>query len=146
MCQVTDESIELLKYLNKTDKLNPTGATICDGVGLQSHLYLRWPSVQEQLSTVRSFANAGLEIQITELDICNDSDSYTLEDQADYWYTLVKGLIDIKREGADITGITLWGLYDAVSWRKSDLPLLYGSGLNDPKKSLYAVYAAAQAK
>ncbi len=141
--QVADEIIEMINYINSTDALNPEGKKICAGVGMQSHLDLKWPTVDEQLATVQKFLDAGFEVQITELDVINNLNS-SEEAQCDYWYDFMKGLVDKRKNGAKITGVTFWGLSDSVSWRFGQKALLYGEGIKDPKKALYAVYAAAQ--
>jgi len=150
--QVDDEIVDLVKYINETDELNPSGERICNGVGMQCHLDVNWPSVKEQLDTVKKFLDAGFEVQITELDIINSKDAdgngkldaKGEENLADYWFNFVKGLVDFRKAGGNITGITFWGLSDAVTWRFGKSALLYGESIKDPKKSLYAVYAAAQ--
>ena len=56
----------------------------------------------------------------------------------------MKAIIAKKRAGANITCLTLWGLYDEVSWRGgaqsggNSHPLLFDTGLNDAKPSYYA--------
>ena len=58
-------------------------------------------------------------------------------------YDLMTMIIEKKQNGANITGITFWGLYDTVSWRGKYAPLLFSSGMNDPKESFYKVIEAA---
>jgi endo-1,4-beta-xylanase len=141
--QVADKIVEMVNYINSKDEINPDGEKICAGVGMQCHLGLKWPSVEEQLGTVQKFLDAGFEVQITELDIVNDNGS-TEAQYCDYWYYFMKGLVDRRVAGAKITGVTFWGLCDDVSWRFGQSALLYGKSINDPKKNLYAAYAAAQ--
>ena len=43
-----------------------------------------------------------------------------------------------------VTAVTIWGLYDAISWRRENTPLLFGAYINDPKKTFYAVLEAAE--
>jgi endo-1,4-beta-xylanase len=43
-----------------------------------------------------------------------------------------------------VTGITLWGLYDTISWRASCSPLLFDTGITDPKASFYEFINAAK--
>ena len=59
-------------------------------------------------------------------------------------YQLMRKIIEKKEAGANITGITFWGLYDAISWRANWAPLLFGSGMNDPKASFYKVIEAGK--
>ena len=99
--------------------------------------------MEEQLATVQKFLDAGFEVQITELDIINGL-NLSEDGHCDYWYDFMKGLVDKRNNGGKITGVTFWGLSDSVSWRFGQSALLYGQSINDPKKALYAVYAAAQ--
>ena len=43
-----------------------------------------------------------------------------------------------------VTDITLWGLYDTISWRASCSPLLFDTGITDPKASFYEFINAAK--
>lgn len=142
--QVSDKIVDMINYINEQDDINTNGERICNGVGMQCHLDVKWPSVTEQLNTVKKFLDAGFEVQITELDIINGVNSKDEETLCDYWFNFMKGLVDFKKEGGNITGVTFWGLSDAVTWRFGQSALLYGSSIKEPKKSLYAVYAAAQ--
>ncbi|MCB2361468.1 endo-1,4-beta-xylanase [Clostridium estertheticum] len=47
----------------------------------------------------------------------------------------MKAICEVKKAGANITGITWWGLSDNVSWRTHN-PLLF-STLYVPKASYY---------
>ncbi|OYP40496.1 hypothetical protein CG709_05120 [Lachnotalea glycerini] len=127
---IPDQIISLIKYINSGNKL-------CSGVGMQSHLSTSYPSVALYKTALQKFANAGLEMQITELDVGNTSDS----SQASYVYDLLSAILSVKKAGGKITGITWWGLYDSVSWRSSNKPLLF-SGLNSPKTSYYSALQA----
>ena len=142
--QIASKIIDMVNYINEKDDLNPDGERICSGVGMQCHLDVKWPSVNEQLNTVRKFLDAGFEVQITELDIINSINPKDEETLCDYWFNFMKGLVDCRKAGGNITGVTFWGLSDAVTWRFGQSALLYGTSIKDPKKSLYAVYAAAQ--
>lgn len=127
---IPDQIISLIKYINSGNKL-------CSGVGMQSHLSTSYPSVALYKTALQKFANAGLEMQITELDVGNTSDS----SQASYVYDLLSAILSVKKAGGKITGITWWGLYDSVSWRSANKPLLF-SGLNSPKASYYSALQA----
>ncbi|MCI8306477.1 MAG: hypothetical protein HFH14_00370 [Lachnospiraceae bacterium] len=142
--QVSEKIVDMVNYINEKDEINPEGERICSGVGMQCHLDVKWPSVKEQLNTVKKFLDAGFEVQITELDIINSLNEKDEETLCDYWFNFMKGLVEFKKAGGNITGVTFWGLSDAVTWRFGKSALLYGESINDPKKSLYAVYAAAQ--
>lgn len=142
--QIADKIVNMVNYINEKDDINPDGERICSGVGMQCHLDVKWPSVNEQLNTVKKFLDAGFEVQVTELDIINSINTKDEETLCDYWFNFMKGLVDFRKAGGNITGVTFWGLSDAVTWRFGQSALLYGTSIKDPKKSLYAVYSAAQ--
>ncbi len=121
-----DDVITMINYINSEKK-------ICNGVGMQSHLGTTFPSVDYYTSALKSFINAGFEVQITELDVTNSSSS----EQATYIYNLMKNVNSIKKAGGNISSVTIWGLSDNVSWiQENKNPLLFSS-LNVPKESYY---------
>ena len=122
---ISSDIISLINYIN-------SGTNYCDGVGGQSHLNTSFPSASYYKSALEAFRNAGFEIQITEMDAGASSESA----QATYVYDIMKAICEVKNSGANITGITWWGLSDDVSWRSSDSPLLF-STLYSPKTSYY---------
>lgn len=117
---ISDDIVTMIKFVNQNGK-------ICDGVGMQSHLDVHWPDANHIGNTIDKFKNAGFEIQITELDATINAmqSGYTLQDQANYYYSIIKMLKQKKQGGANITGVTFWGLSDQVSWRASGQPLLF---------------------
>lgn len=125
-----NDVITMINYINLDKK-------ICDGVGMQSHLGTTFPSVDYYTNALKSFVNVGFEVQITELDVTNSSDS----EQASYLYQLMKNILTIKKSGGNITGITIWGLSDDVSWIQDKNPLLFLT-LTSPKASYYSVLQA----
>lgn len=110
---------------------------ICDGVGMQAHLSTSYPSTVQFKATLQTFLDEGYEVQVTEMDVGNSGEAA----QALYLYELMKYILEIKKAGGNITGITYWGLADNSSWRKDDSPLLF-STLTKPKKSYYQVLQA----
>ena len=159
--QNAKDIVSLLDYVN-TDA-NGNKKIICGGIGMQSHLDINYPSASVFGTTLDKFLATGLEVQITELDATinygqQESGSWgyvdkseTNEQQAAYITALMKTIID-KHKSRDqgispkgITGITLWGLYDTISWRSQSTPLLFGTSINDPKPSFYAFINAATA-
>jgi len=125
-----NDVISLVKYINSSGK-------ICNGVGMQSHLATTYPSVDYYMSALKSFVNAGFEVQITELDVTNKSDS----DLSNYLYSLMKQVVALKKNGANITGITHWGLGDDVTWITGEKPLMFSS-VGKPKSAYYSVIQA----
>lgn len=122
--------ITMINYINADKK-------ICNGVGMQSHLGTNYPSVSYYTDALKAFVNAGFEVQITELDVTNKGDS----DQASYMYQLMRNILNVKKSGGKITGLTIWGIADDVTWIKNAKPLLF-SRLNVPKAAYYQVLQA----
>jgi len=151
----TDAIIALINYVNQGRSANQW---YCDGVGMQMHLDVNYPSVNAVGNTIDKFKNAGFEIQITELDVTinfHRNSGHTLENQAKYYGDLFKMLVQKKKGGANITSVTLWGLHDGVSWRgerrrngsnggwANCMPLLF-TDLNTPKAAFNEVINAAK--
>ncbi len=122
--------LKLLEFVNEDGK-------VCDGVGMQSHLSVDNPHVIKYITAMKKFLEAGHEVHITELDIGNTNDIY----QAKYFYDLMTKILELKKEGAAINGITWWGLSDVNSWRPGEKALMYKT-LKTPKLSYYRVLEA----
>lgn len=123
---VTDNIISMIHYFNTKDEINPDGEVICDGVGMQMHLDIVRPSINNIRETLEKFKKAGFEIQITELDVtCYKNTEDDLEKQIVYWYQLMRTIVEERGSGAKITGITWWGPDDKNSWRSDGVPLLF---------------------
>lgn len=125
-----NDIITMINYIN-------SGKKICAGVGMQSHLGTTYPSVDYYTSALKSFLNAGFEVQITELDVTNKDNV----DQANYIYNLMKNVVTLKKNGGNITGVTIWGLSDDVTWIKGETPLLF-STLGNAKYAYYRMLEA----
>lgn len=131
--EVTDDIITMINYINEDGK-------VCAGVGMQSHLDVKYPTVAKIADTIDAFAKEGYEIQITELDVTDYNDSGL---QAQYYYDLIHMLVSKKKAGVNITGLTFWGLCDTNSWRRDGKPLLF-STLFSPKDAYYKAIDAAK--
>ncbi|MCL1824015.1 MAG: endo-1,4-beta-xylanase [Oscillospiraceae bacterium] len=138
---IADEIINLIKEINK-------GGKYCDGVGMQMHLDVSGPNIGHIGNAIDKFKAEGFEIQITELDVTLNgqwsSGTKTAADQAQYYGDVFKMLVEKKNGGANITGITFWGLCDSNSWRGEYTPLLF-TDIDKPKTALFnAVMNAAK--
>ncbi|GAA4719611.1 endo-1,4-beta-xylanase [Phytohabitans rumicis] len=93
-----------------------------DCVGLQSHLTNSVPG--DYQANLQRFADLGVDVQITELDIAGAN-------QAAVYGTVTRACLAVSR----CTGITVWGIRDSDSWRTGQNPLLFDNGGN--KKAAY---------
>lgn len=128
---------------NLVKRLLDQGVPI-DGVGFQAHINIGFPSVNAIRESIKRFANLGLEVHITELDISiyksstessKEADKEVLLNQA-YKY---RALFEMFREEAiegNLTMVTLWGLSDDNTWLnnfpvqgRANHPLLFDRNL-----------------
>ena len=85
--EVTQNIVDLIKYVNRDKKY-------CSGVGMQSHLAVTYPSVDQYINCLKTFVNNDFEIQITEFDATNNNEGQ----QAQYIYDLFKSIIQVKKD------------------------------------------------
>lgn len=119
---------------NMAMKLKELG--LIDGIGMQAHLDVGYPSASTFKTALEKFLSTGLEVQITELDITTDGD-YTA--QANLYKAIFEMAID---NAAQMPAFTIWGTCDNYSWRSSQNPLLFSQGYQ-PKDAYYAVMELA---
>ncbi|WP_250213065.1 endo-1,4-beta-xylanase [Acrocarpospora catenulata] len=93
-----------------------------DCVGFQSHLGNSVPG--DYQANLQRFADLGVDVQITELDIAGSN-------QANNYATVTRACLAVAR----CTGITVWGIRDSDSWRTGENPLLFDASGN--KKAAY---------
>ena len=109
---------------------------LIDGIGMQSHLSLDDDITYKFMTTVKAFCEAGYEVQATELDIGTNKDGSEekLMKQARKYKAFFGNMKKLQEEGYNITGITVWGLNDEMSWRSGEYALLFDGKMN-PKKA-----------
>ena len=118
-------------------------AGILDGVGMQSHWDMDFPSVDLFETALEKYASIdGIEIQLTEIDMHNNDDSEEgLKKQAERYKEFFDVITKMKREGTEnITSVTFWGLKDGESWLsgmkgETSYPLLFTDDME--KKPCY---------
>lgn len=117
-----------------------------DGVGMQSHLHLDGPSLDEIERSILAYANAGLRVHITELEIdvlpkiedygnADIGNKYKYREELDPYTTglplemeqkLAKRYEDVfklyVKHSDKIDRVSLWGTSDDESW-KNDFPI-----------------------
>ena len=108
---------------------------LVDGMGLQSHLLMDYPSMDEYKKAIRDYANEGLSLQITELDIKSLDPSEEGERLLARRYAEV---FEAAAQSGKVESLTLWGVTDAQSWLSKPgipaYPLLFDRDYN-PKKA-----------
>ena len=131
--RAADPAAKLCYNDYNTDSINPKSTGIynmvrdfkargvpIDCVGFQSHLTNNAPP--DYQANLQRFADLGVEVQITELDIAGSN-------QANAYGAVTRACMAIRA----CTGITVWGIRDTDSWRGGENPLLFtGSGAKKP--------------
>lgn len=135
--------VTMIQYFNTKDEINPKGEVICDGIGMQMHLDIGYPTVEGvRDGALEIFRKAGLVIEITEFDMTDYSKTTDTQlTQMLKWYDLMKMILAEKDRGARIEGITWWGPADNTSWRADGVPLLF-SDIFQAKEHYYQVMQA----
>ncbi|MFE0987611.1 endo-1,4-beta-xylanase [Streptomyces rochei] len=103
-----------------------------DCVGFQGHFNNNSPVPADLRANLQRFADLGVDVQITELDIEGSGTA-----QADAYARVVDACLAVDR----CTGITVWGVTDKYSWRSGGTPLLF-DGNYEAKPAYDAVLAA----
>ncbi len=111
---------------------------LIDGIGMQSHLDVGYPDANLYRQAIEKYAQLGLEIQVTELDITQYDNTSDLSAQTQAYEDIMKVIVEEKQQGANITAVVFWGITDGTSWRKTGYPLLFSADYS-VKDSFYAV-------
>jgi len=127
-----------------------------DGVGIQAHWNLDWPSINDIQTAIDDIAAMGLKVKISELDISiytnDDYAASTWEDEKEFTSVLeeeqaqrYKELFELFRQNSDnITSVTLWGVSDDATWldyfpvTRNNYPLLFNDN-HYAKKAYYEI-------
>ena len=111
---------------------------LIDGVGMQSHISMSYPTIDLYKSAMQQYADLGLEVQVTELDISEKSNEYA--DQlalAQRYQDVFKMYKEMKDSGVNLSAVVIWGITDSTSWI-GGYPLLFDKDYQ-AKPSYYAV-------
>lgn len=128
-----DAIIALIKYLNKDEKL-------CDGVGMQGYIggygQQNGCMSNNDLSLIKTaikmYSDLGIEVQLTEVAVRN-YDVLQMEKHGKFYGNLMRTIISACNEGANFTGLTIWGIADNPNLSKSD----YSYKMNGPYCGLF---------
>ena len=122
---------------NMALKLKQKG--IIDGIGMQSHVGVNFPSFSDYKKALEKFLSTGLEVHISELDIAYENNPTA---QATYFKNVFQLAVD-KAGPGKVTCLTVWGTNDGNSWISDKKALLFSAGYN-PKQAYYSVMEVAQ--
>lgn len=117
---------------------------LIDGIGMQSHLSVDDKIQYKFMLTVKEFCKAGYEVQSTELDIgVKEATEDAFTTQGRKYRSFFKNMQALQEDGYLVTGITVWGLNDRLSWRKGEYGLLFDEDMNPKKAYLGAMQDAS---
>lgn len=130
-------------YVKLIKDLKARGLRI-DGIGMQSHIGMDYPNMEDYEKSIVEFANTGVNVMMTELDMsalptvqmgANISDSVAFNamrnpypdglpaEVSAHWNARMDSVMNLYRKHSDvITRITFWGTQDGMSW-KNDFPM-----------------------
>lgn len=140
-----DKRAAIVKMLQK---LKDKG--LVDGIGMQTHMIMDYPSISDYEETLKTYAKLNLEIQITEMDMHNNQNTpEAFKIQAQRYGDLFKVLVKLKKDGtANITSVTFWGVSDALTWltgfrKETSYPLLFDTN-GEAKPAFYSIIDAVK--
>ena len=111
---------------------------LIDGVGMQSHISMSYPTIDLYKSAMQQYADLGLEVQVTELDVSEKSNEYANQlALAQRYQDVFKMYKEMKDSGVNLSAVVLWGITDSTSWI-GGYPLLFDKDYQ-AKPSYYAV-------
>jgi endo-1,4-beta-xylanase len=109
----TEGAYQLVKQLKES------GVPI-HGIGLQMHLDPRnWPDADEMRRNLARFAELGLLIELTEIDVPLGEIPGTREEKLARQRELAQGVVRACLSVPACSGMTFWGLTDKHSWLAS---------------------------
>ena len=125
------------------DMLTPAAeAGDIDGVGMQAHLYTG-EAPSDFTAKAKKYADElGVVIHITEIDVSQPEGNSPEGIQGKYYGDLFYALRKAKESGVPVESVTVWGLTDGLSWKKSEKPLMFNDDFTG-KNAFYEVVEAA---
>lgn len=125
-----DKQAVILKLLERLRAEN-----LVDGMGMQTHMDLEHWNLPAFEAGARAYAELGLTLHITEMDIhCPGADEASQATLARAYGDFFAMLLRLQREGAKIGCVTLWGVSDRYTWlrffrKQESYPLLFDEEL-----------------
>lgn len=114
---------------------------LIDGIGMQGHLSDN-SNLEEYEEALMMYSKLVNEVHVTELDVkCTCTNINAEYYQAVFYKSLFEMFIRCRRNGANLTSVTLWGLTDDNSWIRDANPLLFHGDLTTKRSYDALVYA-----
>ncbi len=101
-----------------------------DGMGMQSHINVDISISQYMAALQKYYDELGLEINVTELDVCRGKGDDWQQEQGEYYKEFMSEILKLRKNGVPITSVTLWGISDTDSWLSSTYPLIFNDDLS----------------
>ena len=96
-----------------------------NGVGFQMHTsLLRSPDTARVARSMARFAQLGLEIQVTEMDVAFGNAPGTESEKLAAQATIYREVLGVCLATPRCTAFVMWGMTDRYSWRYADTPLI----------------------
>ena len=140
------------------DAIKAGGGRI-DGIGMQAHYSMEYPSADEFYNAVKEYSRHVNEVQITELDMLAsayyDGAPEHKEAEQKKYAERYKGFMDkilqAIDEGVNITAVVFWGVADDDSWLlapqfsqgRHNMPLLFDENLK-AKPAFWEIIGASK--
>ena len=138
----TDQGGKQDRYYALVTRLLDRGVPV-DGVGHQFHVSLSTP-VSALETALDRFADLPVVQAVTEMDVTVGTPvtQANLIEQGYYYRDAFDVFRQFHADTGDMFSVTVWGLHDGRSWRSTQAPLLFDSGLQGKP----AYYGAAGAE
>lgn len=113
-----------------------------DGIGMQAHLAVQYGFPYEMRANMQRFADLGLDVAVTELDVRMrlPADTAKLATQSSYYRQVTEACLAVER----CVGITVWDYTDKYSWVPSTFPGEGAANLYDDSLLPKPAYAAVR--
>lgn len=152
------DSLKRSKIIKMVSDLQAAGVPI-HGIGLQGHWAVNEPTRDQLEQTLADFAETGLTLQVTELDISvypkehsaresrpeDENDDFTAEKEQQQREVYAMCFELFRKHQQHLTGVTFWNISDRHSWLdnfpvrgRKDYPLLFDQNL-EPKEVYWEV-------
>jgi endo-1,4-beta-xylanase len=126
---------------------------LIDGLGLQQHVYMDVPKISDLDQTIARYAEIGVELQVTELDVENNQDGKQSEftpEMAKAQATRYRDLFNVYLKYAGkISAVLTWNVTDKTIWRRENptphktWPLLFDDD-GKPKPAFWSLVTKTQ--